>query len=129
MREDLKQLLEVAEDDLKVAKDNFNLRNFRISSFLCQQAVEKYLKAFLLFKRNSYPFIHSIKMLIQLCIQIDKDFKYLFEINADKLDKYYTGTRYLPLLKVSEEEAKEAIEIAEKVRDFVLKKLKFEEVE
>jgi len=118
-------LLEVADDDLKVAKDNVRLKNFRISSFLCQQAVEKYLKAFLLSRRGSYPFIHSIRMLVYLCIQVDEEFEYLFEITVDKLDKFYTGTRYLPVIKISEEEAREALEIAEKVRDFVLKKLMF----
>ena len=124
MREDLKELLEVAEEDLKVAKDNYSLGNFRICAFLCQQAVEKFLKAYLLEKKGEFPFIHSIKMLTNLCIQLDEDFEYLFEISADKLDKYYTGTRYLPLIKISEEEAREALEITEKVRGFVLKKLK-----
>ncbi len=93
-----------------------------------QQSVEKFLKAYLLEKEEGFPFIHSIKMLIHLCTQIDKDFEYLLKIDADKLDKYYTGTRYLPLLKVSQKEAKEAIEIAEKVKDFVLKKLKIKEL-
>ncbi len=54
----------------------------------------------------------------------DGDFERLFEIRADKLDRYYTGTRYPPLLEVTEEDAKEAIEMAKKVREFILRKLR-----
>ena len=123
MKKDIKDLLEIADDDLNIAKDNYKLKHYRIVVFSCQQAVEKYLKAYLEYKTGSYPLIHSIKNLIELCINIDKEFKYLYDINADKLDKYYTGTRYPPFLQINEEDAKEAIEIAEKVREFILKKL------
>ncbi len=85
--------------------------------------MEKLLKAFLLYKKNNYPFVHSINKLIDLCVKIDRDFEYLLKINADFLEDYYTGVRYPPLLRVSEEEAREAIKIAEKVKEFVLKKL------
>ncbi len=61
--------------------------------------------------------------MIKECISFDKDFECLLDIKANKLTKYYTGTRYPPLLRVSEEEAREAIEIAEKVKEFVLKNL------
>ena len=85
----------------------------------------KYLKAFLLYKLESYPFKHSIAYLIKECSKIDKEFEHLFEIRAHELSKYYTGSRYLPLLEISQEEAKKALEIAEKVRDFILKKIKY----
>lgn len=73
-----------------------------------------------------YPLysLASPRGLIQNCMNADEDFKYLFEINADKLDRYYTGTRYPPLLDVTEEEVREAVDIAEKVREFILKKLR-----
>ncbi len=70
------------------------------------------LKCFLLQRKGSFPFTHSIKGLIRICADIDGDFERLFEIRADKLDRYYTGTRYPPLLEVTEEDAKEAIEMA-----------------
>ncbi len=124
MREDLKQLLESAEEDFNSARVLFGMKYFRVSSFHSHQTVEKLLKCFLLYKKGSFPFIHSIRGLIQNCMNADEDFKYLFEINADKLDRYYTGTRYPPLLDVTEEEAREAVDIAEKVREFILKKLR-----
>ena len=99
MREDVKQFLESAEEDLGSARALFKLKYFRISCFHSHQSVEKLLKCFLLFKRGRFPFIHSIRGLIQSCTDIDKDFEYLFEIHADKLDRYYTGTRYPPYSK------------------------------
>ena len=123
MREDLRELLESAEEDLKLAKVSLRLGYYKHACFLSQQAVEKFLKAYLLYKINKYPFIHDITKLINLCKNLEEDFELLLRINADKLDKYYIGTRYPPLLKVTKENAKEAVEIADKVRDFVLKKL------
>ncbi len=123
MREDLKSLLKSAEEDLEVSKKLFKDGYFRYSSFFAQQSVEKYLKAFLLFKKNDYPFVHSIAKLINDAIKLDKDFNYLFEIEANKLSRYYITSRYPPLIVVSEEEAKEAVEIAERVREFILRKL------
>ncbi len=126
MREDLKELIASAKEDLKLAREVKRLGYYRHACFLSQQAVEKFLKAYLLLKTNKYPFIHDITELINLCKSVDETFEFLFEIKADKLDKYYTGSRYPPLLEVSEEEAKEAVEIAEKVRNFVIKKLESE---
>ncbi len=127
MNPDVKRLLEIAEEDLGAAKELFKNKKFRTCAFHYQQAVEKFLKAYLLKKEDRYPFTHSIAFLIKSCIKVDKSFEYLFEINPQELSKYYTTTRYLPLMEITEEDAKESIEIAEKVREFVLKKFELKE--
>ena len=123
MGEDLRELLKTAEEDLKTAKDLYVLGNYRYACFFAQQSVEKFLKAFLLYKEGSYPFTHDITLLIKMCSRYDDDFLYLKEIKADGLDMFYTGVRYPPILDVTEEEAREALKIAEKVRDFIRRKL------
>ena len=45
MREDLRELLEAAEDDLDTARKLYELGKYRYTCFFAQQAVEKYLKA------------------------------------------------------------------------------------
>jgi len=122
MNEDLKELLRVAEEDLKTAKELYTIKNYRYSSFFAQQSVEKFLKAYVLRKKGRYKFTHNTTKLI-LDTEEKETINFLFEIKADKLDRFYTGTRYPPLIEVSEEEAKEAIGISEKVREFILKKL------
>ncbi|RLE62558.1 MAG: hypothetical protein DRN53_03780 [Thermoprotei archaeon] len=123
MREDLRELLEAAEDDLDTARKLYELGKYRYACFFTQQAVEKYLKAYLLYKTNRYPFTHSIIKLIKEAIKHDRDLEYLLKVKADSLEDYYTGVRYPPLIKVTREEAKEAIGIAEEVRILILKKL------
>lgn len=61
--------------------------------------------------------------LLGLCMEIDKDFEELLELRFELFDRAIEvryPTEYYP----SKDEAKEAIEIAEKVREFILNKLK-----
>ena len=123
MMDDVLKIVEIAEEDLEEAKNALERGKYRISCFFAQQSAEKFLKAFLLKIKEEYPFEHSLTYLIKLCKDVDDDFEALFKMKAPKLGKYYTGTRYLPLLDVSEDEAREAVDIAEKIRKFILKKL------
>ena len=124
MRKDTQEFIKSGDEDLEAAKELFKLGKHRIAAFHCQQAVEKYLKAYLLEKKGNYPFTHLIYELIEQATELNPSFQYLFDINVQALGEYYTGARYPPLLEVSEEEAREALEIAVKVREFVIKKLK-----
>ncbi len=114
-----------AENDLKIGKDEIKTDNpaTDMVCFHMQQCVEKYLKAFLIFNGKEIRKTHDIDEIINQCRKIDQDFSSLFEINADLLTKYaieirYGETFYFPSI----EEAHEAVNIAEKVRDFVRKK-------
>ena len=111
------------EEDFALAVDALKLGYFRASCFHAHQAIEKLLKAYLLLKTDRYPFIHDITELIRNCMKINKGFRYLLEIKADKLDKYYTGVRYPPILRVSRDEAEEAINSAGKAREFIISKM------
>ena len=129
MREDLKDLIESAKEDLKLAREVKRLDIIDMLAFYLNRLLKSFLRLICYLKLINIPLYMISQNLINLCKNVDKTFEFLLKIKADKLDKYYTGSRYPPLLKVSEEEAEEAIKIAEKVKDFVLKKLKFEEVE
>jgi len=119
----VRELVEAAQDDLDVAEKLFALGKHRYVCFFAQQAVEKFLKAYLLHKMDKYVFTHSIARLIKEAMKIDRDFEHLLTIRADLLEDYYTGTRYLPMVSVDEDDAREALDIAKRVRDFVLRKL------
>ncbi|MCC6274263.1 MAG: HEPN domain-containing protein, partial [Leptospiraceae bacterium] len=47
---------------------------FNTVCFHCQQSVEKYLKAFLVFHCKEFPPTHNIANLISRCMDIDKNF-------------------------------------------------------
>ena len=126
-RETIKKWILKAENDLKIAKDEMLTENPATDAicFHAQQCVEKYLKAYLISKDKEISKTHDILFLIKQCLLIDNEFNYLLELNADSLTSYAVEIRYpeefyFPSL----EEAKEAIEICEKVKQFVINKFK-----
>lgn len=85
--------LKYANNDFIVAKDNFKLGHFSYVCQLCQQAAEKYLKAFLVFNGKEPKRTHLLRELIKDCSAINKDFIKLME-SAKELEQYYIPTRY-----------------------------------
>ena len=120
--------LRKADRDLKVARRELESEN-PVTEAVCfhaQQAVEKYLKAFLVYHNRPFRKTHDIAELLHLCIKVDKSFEKFMNEKVVKLTVYSVDTRYPGALdyEPTPEEAREAVEIAERVRDFVLKKLK-----
>ncbi|MEM5821371.1 MAG: HEPN domain-containing protein [Candidatus Aenigmatarchaeota archaeon] len=123
IKEIVNEWLKDAEEELKAAKTL--LRELPEKSAVhAQQAAEKFLKAFLAFHNQLIPKTHVIEILIKKCMKIDEDFSNLLTPEIIILTEYYRA-RYPPKkLIISQEEAEKAIEIAEKVKNFVLNKLK-----
>ncbi|MEM5821001.1 MAG: HEPN domain-containing protein [Candidatus Aenigmatarchaeota archaeon] len=119
-----KRWIAKADKDLNRARILLDYRDFEGSLFNSQQAAEKFLKAFLVFHNKPIKKTHNIKELIKECSLIDKEFLKLYELRTEILFPLGVKIRYPIDVIVSEEEAKEAIEIAEKVKEFVIKKLK-----
>jgi len=111
----------VADDDLKFAKAGF--RETKIphdACFLCQQVVEKYLKAFILQNGQEFKKIHDLMKLLKKCILIDRNLEEIID-DCRKLNKYYSRARYPDDLFIDYtiEEAEEAIKSAERVVNFI----------
>jgi HEPN domain-containing protein len=126
-KEKIEKWILKAENDLKIAKDEILTENPATDAicFHAQQCVEKYLKAYLSFIDKPFGKTHDIALLIELCIEDNKEFNSLYDMMANKLTRYaveirYPDDFYFPSL----EEAKEAIEICEKVKQFVINKFK-----
>jgi HEPN domain-containing protein len=123
----VKEWIILAEGDLKTAKDELSAPEPFTNTvcFHSQQCVEKYLKAYLTFSGKPFRKTHDLTELINECIELDPDFKIFFEMNVDKLTQYAIDTRYPEEFYTPDiNEAKESIEIAEKVKNFVIEKLK-----
>ena len=119
MREETKKWFEKAKDDLKKAKDNFKMCNYDLTSFLCQQAVEKSLKAVLIERTKKFPKIHDLVRLGELVSLNKKLLK-----NCEKLSPVYIETRYPDIGEedYTQEESAEDIKIAEKILKWATKK-------
>jgi len=119
--EEVKLWIKKADADLRASKKLLGLNE---EPWLhAQQAIEKYLKAYLTYKQIRFKKIHDILKLLDLCINEDKSFEGLKKLDLSRFKEYATSFRYPSYYEPSLEEAREAIEIAEKVREFILKKL------
>lgn len=79
---ELQQWKEIADSDLALA--DFSAQNmwpvpYAIISFHCQQAVEKYLKWFLVLHDIEPPKIHDLEELQKLCEVIQPQFSTIYE--------------------------------------------------
>ena len=116
-----------AKNDLKVVEYLLEFENAPrdILCFHCQQAVEKYLKAYFTWVDIRVKKTHDLESILNLCIAKEKDFKKLDKDKISKLTLYAVDVRYPEeYLEPTVEEVREFYETANKVKDFVLKKLK-----
>lgn len=115
-------ILKANEDLLVVDKlTEFEIIATSSVCFHCQQAVEKYLKAFLICNGIDIKKTHNIEYLLSECVDLDSEFSEIDPKNLSDfgVDARYPGDMYVP----SEEETIEHKEIAIFVRKFVEEKL------
>lgn len=124
----IRQWLGRARTDLNAAQASLTCERPEPAAvcFHCQQAVEKSLKAFLVYRDISFEWSHEIEYLVNLCAAEDKSFEQ-FRNSAGPLTDYAVRFRY-----PSEEpdptpaQAKEALAVANQVYEFVLDRLPLE---
>lgn len=93
--------------------------------FQCQQVTEKYLKGFLVYHQQKFHKIHDLTELSKLCAKIDKEFLN-FLPKTDILSQYYLTSRYpLQYREAGKKEAKQALEIAKEIIEFIKIKLRY----
>ncbi|MCK4356230.1 HEPN domain-containing protein [Candidatus Bipolaricaulota bacterium] len=111
--------IEKAESDLKIAVIALKAGEdcpADAVAFHAHQCVEKYLKAFLVSSGTDFPKTHNIE---ELMARIPENFRpNLAEEEQDRLTEYATVTRYPGDYEpISLTEAREAVEIAQRIRD------------
>jgi HEPN domain-containing protein len=119
-----------AKDDLKMAEVALKEKIYNQTCFHSQQGVEKTLKGFLKTKVRSVPKTHFLDELLNLCIEIDREFQTLRE-KCSILDDYYIPTRYpdalpgmLPEGLPQVKDATEALSFLKEIITFVNERLK-----
>jgi len=127
-KELLKSWIKKAEKDLLTAEHELSFPDAVTEGvcFHCQQAVEKFLKAYSLLLGIPFTKTHEIGELITKCEDKDKELS-AFKEEADKLTDYAIDVRYPEEpFEPTLEEAKEALEIAKKIKGFVLNRIALE---
>jgi len=122
----LKNWLYRANEDIAVIDSLFRTDPALYASTICfhaQQAVEKYLKAFLVYNNVDFPRTHDVDFLLIECKKIDsKDFDVEFGSLADfGVNIRYPDDFYIP----DKEETIQYRDIAHTVKNIVEKKINF----
>jgi len=124
------QLLFFARGDLEWARSRLEEATgfYHKPCFEARESVEKSLKAFLEASGKAAPDLHSLRTLVDLCAQVDKEFLRL-RPKCLVLQPYQHEARYpeLPTYDFTPEMAGEAIAIAEEVYSLVESKIRFRE--
>jgi len=117
----IKQWLLKANEDLLVVEKLTEFENIANASacFHCQQAVEKFLKAFLIANDIEIKKTHNIEYLLAECTDIDPDFSPVDpkELSDFGVDVRYPGDMYMPSNQETMEYKLLAIDIKELVEE------------
>ncbi len=115
-----------ADNDLKTVKYLLAIEDapLDVLSFHCQQAVEKYLKAYLTWVDVRVKKTHDLATILNLCIENDKEFENLNRDKISRLTLYAVEVRYPEAyIETNPEEVKEFYKLAKEVRELVIKRL------
>ena len=76
MDEFVREWFHKADNDILNAKNNLASDDIPRDTvcYHAEQAAEKYLKGYLVFKLGTYPRIHNLLRLLELCKQQDEDY-------------------------------------------------------
>ncbi len=118
MPADARAWLDYSSEDRGWAQYNVDGGYYAQACFVCEQSVEKLLKAFLLAYDAVPPKIHELVRLVALCAEHDPAIR-RYEEAVRTLDQYYVATRYPDLAQgkrpYTEDEAKEALAFVDEI--------------
>jgi len=108
-----------ADMDLRTAelKMTYHPKDFEIICFHCQQAVEKYLKSYLIACDVVPPKIHDLDALCLMCMEYDDAFLKIAKMCA-ALSPYGVQPRYPDELELNDTLTHKALAYAQQIKDF-----------
>jgi len=121
-----KEWIEKANSDLDFAKASFSeFDQFYVQMcILCHDAVEKYLKGYMVSQKKKPKRIHDLVALVKECFKFDEEFKD-YEDDCRILNPYYIPLKYPSHYPIcTKRQAEQAIEVATRIEDFIKKKIR-----
>jgi len=109
-----------ADRDLSISEYLLSMhpKPIEVISFHCQQAAEKYLKGYLIYKGiEEPPKIHNLDTLCSMCTKFDDRFPQIIKA-CGVLTPYGVQPRYPTEILITENDMEKALEYARQIRDF-----------
>jgi HEPN domain-containing protein len=117
--EDATEWITLADNDFDSAKllNDSVRRHYDIICYHCAQAVEKYLKGYLIYNDIVPRKTHDLLFLNNVCIEKDKNFDNIV-IGCGFLNRFSSDIRYPHKYETDETDANFSIDSVEKIRNF-----------
>jgi HEPN domain-containing protein len=117
--DDIKEWIEIADNDFDSAilLNEAVRKHNEIICYHCSQAVEKYLKGFLISKNIVPKKTHDLRFLNSLCIEIDNNFTNIISECAF-LTKFANDIRYPHKYEIYESDVNFSINAVKTIRNF-----------
>lgn len=115
-----------ADEDFQYAKIGLDeeLEFYALICFHFHQAVEKYLKAYIVANELTFQKTHDLSKLLKICAEEDREFDILNK-DVSELNPLYVETRYPEFMEnILKSDVQKAFKITEKIAFFVKSKLK-----
>jgi HEPN domain-containing protein len=106
-----------ADFDSALILNDAQRKHNEIICYHCQQAVEKYLKAFLCYNGVIPPKIHVLEALCALCSDFDSSFNDIAK-DCAYLSPFAVQARYPLEMEITSTNTIKSLEIVQKVKDF-----------
>ena len=125
--ETTEEWLRFAEENLGVARREAAYAHpaYHTVCFLCHSAAEKYLKAYLISQGWTLKKTHDLLELLELCAEYEPSFDSIVD-ESSALNEYSVTGRYpgdVSFEAFGQDNAGEALQAAERIREFVLAKM------
>lgn len=119
-----KDWLDKAEKDLQRVEKRLENGDKEDAAFHLQQAIEKYLKGYLLSKGWKFKPVHNLERLLDDAVWFNSDLE-RFRSVCQQINPYYTEERYpFFISEPSKEEVAKALEMAKNLVKRILEEMK-----
>lgn len=119
----VKEWIAKAEEDYKTVLTLNRQKKHKLPNsicFHCQQCIEKYLKAFLIYNEFKPPRTHDLRKLNDIAVNFNSSLKNIYDF-LEQLNPYSVEFRY-PGDSATQKEAKQAVQAMKKARKVLIKK-------
>jgi HEPN domain-containing protein len=116
---DVMEWIQLADEDLYSAGilNSAPRKPFEIICYHCAQAIEKYLKAYLIYNDKTPEKTHNLRFLNDLCIEIDKEFQNITSF-CDYINRFANDIRYPHKYEVNDSDVQFSLNAVEKIMNF-----------